>query len=163
MTWTLFWDMHSGGSQKEQWGHIYIEAPEDEARVIFYNRFGHNPERVTCTCCGEDYSISSHEDLRQLSGFHRGCRNIKTPRGANGLYQNDDSVIQKHLYLEEDEQPPEGYEVDDRWSSHRDYQTMEQYAASDNVLIIPADNIKPEEREGSVPAQGYVWVGGDDE
>ena len=44
--WTHFWDMHSGGGQKEKFGHCYIEAPENEAKVIFYNRFGHNPERV---------------------------------------------------------------------------------------------------------------------
>lgn len=36
--WTEFWDMHSGGGQKEKWAKIYIEAPEEEARVIFYNR-----------------------------------------------------------------------------------------------------------------------------
>jgi len=52
-------DMHSGGDLKEKWQYIYIEAPEEEAKVIFYNRFGHNPNRVTCTCCGKDYSISS--------------------------------------------------------------------------------------------------------
>ena len=63
MTWTQFWDMHSGGSLKEQWQYIYIEAPEDEARVIFYNRFDHSPDRVTCTCCGEDYSVSEDADL----------------------------------------------------------------------------------------------------
>ncbi len=54
---THFWDMHSGGSAKEPWEHILIEANEAEARVIFYNRFGHNPDRVTCTCCGSDYSV----------------------------------------------------------------------------------------------------------
>ena len=48
--WTLFWDMASGGDTKEEpYENIYIEAPEEEAKVIFYNRFGHNPERVSCT------------------------------------------------------------------------------------------------------------------
>ena len=45
--WTHFWDMSSGGGRKENWKHIYIEAAESEAIVIFYNRFGHNPNRVT--------------------------------------------------------------------------------------------------------------------
>jgi hypothetical protein len=27
------------------------------------------------------------------------------------------------------------------------------------VLVIRADEIKPEERTGSVPEQGYVWMG----
>jgi hypothetical protein len=74
MMWTHFWDMHSGGGIKEKWAHIYIEAPEAEAVVIFYNRFGHNPNRITCTCCGEDYAISSDDDLAQLTQFHRGSR-----------------------------------------------------------------------------------------
>lgn len=74
MKWTLFWDMHSGGRTKEEpYERIYIEAPKEEAKIIFYNRFGHNPERVTCICCGEDYSISEDESLEQLSGFDRNC------------------------------------------------------------------------------------------
>ena len=72
--WTKFWDMCSGGKEKEKWEIIYIQASEDEAKVIFYNRFGHNPERVTCTCCGEDYSISSESDIHELTSYHqRGC------------------------------------------------------------------------------------------
>ncbi|KKN26710.1 hypothetical protein LCGC14_0871900 [marine sediment metagenome] len=43
--WIQFWDMHSGGELKEKWHYIYIEADsEQQAKVIFYNRFGHNPE-----------------------------------------------------------------------------------------------------------------------
>lgn len=58
MTWTQFWDMHSGGGLKEEpYNMIYIEAPEDVAKTIFFNKFGHNPERVSCTCCGDDYGI----------------------------------------------------------------------------------------------------------
>lgn len=73
--WTHFWDMHSGGSVKEApYAHIYIEAPEAEAKVIFYNRFGHNAERVTCTCCGEDYSIMEYASLADATAFQRGER-----------------------------------------------------------------------------------------
>lgn len=73
--WTLFWDMHSGGGCKESpFEKIFIEAPEDEAKVIFYNRFGHNPERVTCTCCGEDYSVSESETFELASAYHRDCK-----------------------------------------------------------------------------------------
>ena len=61
--WTCFFDMSSGGDEKEKWSVIWIEAPQKEAEIIFYNRFGHNPHRVTCTCCGADYSISEHETL----------------------------------------------------------------------------------------------------
>jgi len=68
--WTHFGDMHSGGGTKEDWGHIFIEAPEEEARIIFYNRFGHNASRISCTCCGEDYSVSEKETLAECAGWH---------------------------------------------------------------------------------------------
>lgn len=159
--WTQFWDMHSGGGTKEApYERIYIEAPRDEAEVIFYNRFGHNPNRVSCTCCGEDYSIDEHEDLAQLTGFHRNCRSLEVPRDPKtGLYQNDDPVIKRSLYLEAGEDPPEGYSISERWSSMRQkYLSLEEYEALDEVLIIRADDIKPEERVGIMPEQGYVWV-----
>lgn len=127
--WTHFWDMHSGGGQKEDWASIYIEAPLKEAKVIFYNRFGHNPDRVTCTCCGPDYAVENESDLAQLTGFHRGCK-------------HDGKV-----YVEE---------PDER--SIYSYRTLDQYCASSGVLVIRVADIKPEERVGAVPQQGYVWI-----
>ena len=128
--WTMFWDMHSGGGLKERWSHIYIEAPEEEAKVIFYNRFGHNPERVTCTCCGEDYSISEDESLEQLSGYQRGCK-----------YEEDGYVEKK----------------DTKFGIH-EFLSLEEYEKQSHILIVYAKDIKPEERQGSIPEQGYVWV-----
>jgi hypothetical protein len=153
-------DMHSGGGAKEDpYQYIYIEAPEDEAKRIFYAKFGHNPERVSCTCCGQDYSISSKASLAQLTGFERGCRSIETPRDPEtGLYQNDDPVIVSGLYLEEGEEPPKGYALS-RSSFRSNYQTLADYMKRDDVLFITADEIKPEWRGASVPQQGYVWVG----
>ena len=86
MVWTRFMDMHSGGGAKEApYEYIYIEAPESEAKTIFYNRFGHNPERVSCACCGEDYSISEEESLEQATAFERGCDYAYFgPDGAEG-------------------------------------------------------------------------------
>lgn len=69
--WTHFWDMCSGGGRKLKWDHIFIEAPRDEAELIFQNRFGRNPNRVTCTCCGPDYSIYDGEDLEEMTAFYR--------------------------------------------------------------------------------------------
>ena len=158
--WTHFWDMHSGGGTKEEpYEHIYIEAPEKEAIVIFYNRFGHNPNRVTCTCCGSDYSISEGNDLRTLTAFHRNCRCLANPKEENGLYKDmsNDPVFQDHYYLEKDEDPPEGYKVDERWVMG-DCQTLDEYIASENVLVIRAEEIKIDERRGEVPEQGYIWV-----
>src|SRR3990167_4245318 len=110
--WTPFLGMHSGGSLKEKQHYIYIEAPEAEARVIFYNRFGHNPDRVTCTCCGDDYSISEEETLREVTAFERGCD-----------YEN-------HLgYLE-------------RAGRFGAYQTLETYLHSGGAHFIPAEEIQ---------------------
>jgi hypothetical protein len=73
--WTTFWDMHSGGGQKLDWGKIYIEASEHEAVNIFQKRFDRSPYNVTCDCCGPDYSVStSRNNLDQITGYHRGCR-----------------------------------------------------------------------------------------
>ena len=107
--WTHFWDMHSGGSQKEKWSQIFIEAPEEQAKKVFCNRFGHNPDRVTCTCCGPDYSIQDYVTLEEATSYHR---------------QN---------------------------------KSVEEFSKEPDILIIYAKDIKPEELEGELPTQGYIW------
>lgn len=103
--------MHSGGGCKEEpYEKIYIEAPEEEAKIIFYNRFGHNPERVTCACCGDDYSIGEHDSLAIATGYDRNCES--------------------------------GYV---------------NAQGEEDVLVIRASEIAPEQRVGKVPEQGYVW------
>jgi hypothetical protein len=156
--WTRFMDMHSGGSCKEPQQYIYIEAPEAEAKVIFYNRFGHNPERVTCTCCGEDYSVDVAESLEQLTGYDRSC--------DGGYVLQDGSVINEeewyHLPLEERRLAKYKYLERPATKNRlftKGYQTLEQYESRQDVLIIRTDQIKPEERIGAVPTQGYVWAG----
>jgi hypothetical protein len=130
--WTQFMDMYSGGGSKENWEYIYIEASEDEAKVIFYNRFDHNPERVSCTCCGDDYSISESATLEESTAYERGCRWDK----------------EKNRYVDE----PDGE------SSWKSYRTLAEYKQDKSVLFISADEIKSDERTGDVPDEGYVWV-----
>lgn len=165
MTWTHFYDMHSGGSTKEPpWQHIFIEAPEDEAKVIFYNRFEHNPERVTCTCCGDDYVIYEGETLQRLTAFHRNCQHgwlrpdgsefIGDPRE---LVEPDALVTYKPVYAAGwSETYFERPDPERLWAG--EYLTLEAYLAQPDVLVIRADEIKADERAGSVPEQGYVWV-----
>ncbi len=130
--WTQFMDMHSGGGLKEKYDYIYIEAPENEAEIIFYNRFGHNPNRVSCTCCGNDYSITEGESLERVTAYERGCR-----------YDNE-----KRDYVEE---PDARY-------SYKSYMTLEEYKNRASALFIYAKDIKPNERVGDVPTEGYVWM-----
>ena len=152
--WTRFMDMHSGGGAKEDHEYIIIEAPMEEAKVIFYNRFGHNPERVTCTCCGDDYSISEDESLEQITAYNRGCDFAFFRPDGSECPQEEAWVAGKgrtpgytDLYVER--QKPGG------WSKHR---TLEEYLASGECLLIRSSEIKPEERRGQVPEQGYVWI-----
>lgn len=83
-----------GGLKEKPYDVIYIQADGEEAKTIFYNKFKHNPERVTCTCCGQDYSISSEETLEQLSAFHR---ELKFDRESK-LYIETDSSISMEDY-----------------------------------------------------------------
>jgi hypothetical protein len=127
---TRFMDMSSGGGHKEDWGYIYIQAPEDEACIIFYNRFGHNPHRVTCTCCGDDYSISESINLEQATGYDRGCE-----------YENGGYVEKQATKY-----------------SYRKYIPLKEYLKSKDILVIYDKDIKNDERFGELPEQGYVWV-----
>lgn len=127
--WTQFMDMHSGGGQKEWFSHCYIQAPEAEARIIFYNRFGHSPDRIYCTCCGEDYSLTESKTLHLATAYERGC-----------AYENGEYA----------ERPDTGYR-----GQH--FKSLSAYLADEDVCVIPSADIKPQERAGYVPQQGYVW------
>ena len=157
--WTTFWDMHSGGEQKEKFSLCFIEAPEKEAISVFYSRFKHNPERVTCTCCGGDYSISENISLAQATGFHRGCGHLETPRNKKtGLYiEPKNPEFKKHYYLEEGEKPPKGFRVDTQFPSYNKYQTVKEFIKSKDIHVIYAKDIKAKERKVKVPEEGYVW------
>jgi len=128
---TQFMDMHSGGGQKLDWKYIYIEAPEEEACIIFYNRFDRNPHKVTCTCCGDDYSVSESKDLKQATGYNRGCD-----------YKKDEYIEAK----------------DTSKYAHKDYITLKEYLKKKDILVIYDKDIKAKERVGVLPEQGYVWV-----
>lgn len=108
--WTRFSDMHSGGYSKEDFQVCYIELPEEKAEIVFYNKFGHNPNRVTCTCCGSDYSITSEDSLTELTEYDRGNETL------DEYVRNAEKRLAKFIPLEdisEDEMsgdmPVEGY------------------------------------------------------
>lgn len=152
--WTSFMDMHSGGKLKEKkYKYIYIEAPKEEAIKIFYNRFGHNPDRVSCTCCGEDYSIDEKETLEQVTAFQRGCRYAYFKDGQE-ISEHEGWKVRKGLlpgvtakYVEEG---------GGRWSFNK-YIQLKNYLKQKNILIIYKDKIKKKERQGAAPEQGFVW------
>ena len=72
MVWTRFMDMHSGGRQKLDWAYIYVEADNDNAAKVFMHRFGRNPNNISCSCCGEDYSFwTEYETLEEATTYDR--------------------------------------------------------------------------------------------
>mgnify|MGYP000151949543 FL=1 len=72
MVWTQFWDMYSGGRTKiGDFERIYIEAPEERAIEVFRERFGRDPNNVTCECCGEDYITTGSPTLEEATSFDR--------------------------------------------------------------------------------------------
>ena len=155
--WTQFMDMHSGGGTKEPpYQYIYIEAPEEEAKIIFYNRFGHNPERVTCTCCGDDYSITESDTLERATAYERGC--------DYAYYRHDGTECDKDEAWKIGKGLAKGYKSGyaERASktafSWNKFCSLKDYKKKKDVLIIPAHKIKKEERKGTIPSQGYVWV-----
>lgn len=163
MTWTQFMDMYSGGGLKEKdYNYIFIEAPEAEAKIIFYNRFGHSPDRVSCTCCGDDYSVTESPDLREATAYERGCE--------SAYFRPDGTECpQAEAWKPGKGRTPgysEGYVERKREESYaQPYQTLKAalkkgtFGSRGKFLLIYAKDIKPAERKGSVPESGYVWMG----
>jgi len=133
MPWTQFWDMHSGGTAKEKWSQIFIEAEKEEAEVIFVKRFGHSPGAVACDCCGSNYSVMQYDTLKEATAHHRNCDYVK-PAGSRS----------EGHYIEKGEEIPSGWEVREGYGP---YQTVEEYEARDDVLVIRVRQIKPEWRK----------------
>lgn len=159
--WTRFMDMHSGGGCKEPpYDKILIEAPEDEARRVFYAKFGHNPERVTCTCCGEDYSITESPTLSDATAYDRGCIWIKPVWAEDRLLTAEKRKEANELsrYLEYGEGMPDGFVSSFPWRSSVSALSLDEYLALPTVLVVSANDITDTERSVNVPSQGYVWV-----
>ena len=118
MSWTRFFDMHSGGRTKlPPYEYIYIEAPKKEAISVFYSRFKRNPNNVTCHCCGEDYSIREADGLDQATAYERNC------------LWND----KLKMYLEED-------------NTYRKRIPLEDYIKNGQCLVVYDKDILPKER-----------------
>ena len=59
---TIFYDMSSGGSEKESFTKLAVKLSESEAVEWFEKTFGRDPHNVTCQCCGADYAVYEQKD-----------------------------------------------------------------------------------------------------
>lgn len=167
--WTQFMDMYSGGGSKLEWNYIYIEAPIDKAKIIFQNKFGRNPEKVTCTCCGADYSINESESLEQATGYERNCRYAYFDKEGKEVHKDIAWVSGRGLlkgltekYIEESDnikikEMTEKY-PDNDWEEYYKYLTLQEYKEKKNILIISKNEIKKNEYVGRLKKEGYVWI-----
>ena len=154
---TRFMDMHSGGGNKLEWEYIYIEAPKEEAKIIFYNKFGRNPDKVSCTCCGPDYSVNDEETLDQATAYDRNCKfTYKNSKGKE-VPREKAWVPGKGLkpgytngYVEKQDPMKAKY-------NHK-YISVDKYLRDENVKVIYKKEISSSDRKGTVPEQGFVWV-----
>lgn len=153
--WTQLMDMHSGGGTKEKWEYIYIEASVEEAKLIFYNKFGHSPDRVSCTCCGNDYSCSEDETLEEATAYNRGCALVYKDK-------NGKEVPKEKAWTPGNKGLNKGYtsgyaEHGDKERSWETFCKFETYLKNKSILVIYKKNIKENDRQGTLPEQGYVW------
>ena len=93
MVWTAFVDLHSGGKRKEDFRACYIQAPEEEAINIFYNKFGRDPRGLTCFCCGNDYNIDESDTLVEATASLRGCAKSNSYISLEKYKQQTDVVV----------------------------------------------------------------------
>jgi len=71
---TRFMDMHSGGHLKTPYTHIYIDEPLGEAIKTFKELFKHDPDNVTCKCCGEDFVYEEYSSIEEATAYDRECK-----------------------------------------------------------------------------------------
>lgn len=153
--WTRFMDMHSGGGQKLDWAYIFIEAPENEAMLIFQNMFDRNPNRVTCTCCGDDYSTGEHETLEQATAYDRGCAYVYVDPDGKEVPESEAFISGKGLvngckgmYAER---------ACTKYSFSKGYMSLPEYLEKGGKKVVYAGTIRPEHRKGELHEEGYVW------
>lgn len=112
-TWTIFEDAYADGKLKfKDYEWIIVEGSEETALPLFMKMTKVDPKRVTCTCCGQHFSIREYDSVFQATGFQRSCQYDKELKSY--VEQEDDFVI-----------------------AH--YKTLETFLEEDNVLIIFAD------------------------
>lgn len=99
--WTHFRDMHTGEGRvgrKTNWDHIYIEAPQEEAIVIFENRFKRHPQASSCRCCGPDYSVDEYPTLEEAIRYEPFALNEHLLRKDVLIISDEQIIPEERVY-----------------------------------------------------------------
>jgi len=73
MAWFAFTDMRSGGHRKLTHEKLYTHANnEREAVKKFERTFYRDPDYVTCSCCGADFSVWECEVVEVFASIGSG-------------------------------------------------------------------------------------------
>lgn len=161
--WTLFWDMHSSGTTKvPPFNKIYIQAPKDIAERVFQAKFGRNPHRITCSCCGADYDVEDYATLEEASAYHRNCpwAAPNKPKDFASRSMQEQAVwnsTHQGRYLEAGEKLPRNW-VMDRYNDGKHAITLKEYLTHKDVKVIYANEITEEEKKTELHEEGYVWI-----
>ena len=170
--------MYSGGKSKiPPYVCIYIEASnKNEAISVFYSKFKRNPCNVTCTCCGPDYAISSDESFRELTAYTRNCARVFFYTDSRVREEAVESTLGVGITYDRETQEPlyKGRPVFVEYVERAcldgmnygksleectaRYVSTEQYAASEDVCIVPSSDIGYQDRDMLVPSSGWTWV-----
>lgn len=99
--WTNFHDTCIGGSTKERWNNIIIEAEQSEAIIIFKELFGHNPIDIDCVMYEQNYVPDEGELLGDVTWFDRGCKFINDGDESHYLEEQSNRSTNKYISLED--------------------------------------------------------------
>lgn len=119
MTWCEFIEV------KKPLHYYYIEASFNEACDILKERTGLDINTNENYICHEE-----SKTYKLITGHQRGLRCITVPK-INKLYQNDDPIVQQHVYLEIGEVVTAGYFT----HGGENPQTIKEFEARPDVTV----------------------------
>jgi hypothetical protein len=128
---THFHDMHSGGTLKTDYHHIFVELPEQAAREWFAEQFGENPDAVACSCCGPNFSVTQATDLVQATAYERNCEFVSVEGESGGGHYIEEAKTLDMLGRAMEHTPFEEY-VDEAAS------VVGKPAANDSLVVQAA-------------------------
>ena len=99
---TQFMDMYSGGGNKIDIDgvpkeYIYIASSSEEKAIeICEEKLYQDPYEVACDCCGENFSVSTYDSLKEATAYERNCKWV-----GDGYSEEEGSYGRSMISLED--------------------------------------------------------------